>query len=82
MWLTTFEGLIVPFLPFEVNPSAESLELFFTYIIILQVRICFSKRKYLLDTYKFLISFIGDGSAVLVRYHGAVQNFASLSHTQ
>ncbi|KAG4068488.1 hypothetical protein HA402_004829 [Bradysia odoriphaga] len=39
MWLASFEGKVTPFLPFEVNPSVESLWTFWTYVIILQVMI-------------------------------------------
>ncbi|CAD7086518.1 unnamed protein product [Hermetia illucens] len=39
MWLSSFEGLTIPFLPFEVDPSYEGLIAFWTYIIILQVMI-------------------------------------------
>lgn len=37
MWLVSFQGLNVPFLPFNVNPNYEGLLTFWTYVIILQV---------------------------------------------
>ncbi|XP_059615046.1 phospholipid-transporting ATPase VB isoform X2 [Phlebotomus argentipes] len=39
MWLKSFEGMTVPFLPFEVNPSYEGLLTFWTFVIILQIMI-------------------------------------------
>lgn len=39
MWLVSFQGLNVPFLPFDINPSYEGLLTFWTYVIILQVMI-------------------------------------------
>lgn len=45
MWLSSFEGLTIPFLPFEVDPSYEGLIAFWTYIIILQVSIINLKKE-------------------------------------
>lgn len=39
LWLSEYEGKVVPFLPFEVNPSYEALLSFWTFIIILQILI-------------------------------------------
>ncbi|GAB0089123.1 Phospholipid-transporting ATPase [Sergentomyia squamirostris] len=39
MWLKSFEGMTVPFLPFEINPSREGLLTFWTFVIILQIMI-------------------------------------------
>ncbi|XP_055682408.1 phospholipid-transporting ATPase VA isoform X2 [Lutzomyia longipalpis] len=39
MWLKSFEGLLIPFLPFEVDPSYEGLLTFWTFVIILQIMI-------------------------------------------
>lgn len=41
MWLVSFQGLNVPFLPFDINPSYEGLLTFWTYVIILQVSVFF-----------------------------------------
>lgn len=47
MWLASFEGMVIPFLPFEVNPSVESLWTFWTYVIILQVNLLFTYLYFL-----------------------------------
>lgn len=39
MWLTMYEGKTIPFLPFKINPGYEGLLIFWTFVIILQVRI-------------------------------------------
>lgn len=39
MWLSSFEGLNIPYLPFEIDPSYEGSLPFWTYIKILQIMI-------------------------------------------
>lgn len=39
LWLSTYVGLTVPFLPFEVDPGSEAFLTFWTFVIILQIMI-------------------------------------------
>lgn len=46
MWLTTYVGRNVPFLPFDVDPFVEGILIFWTFVIILQVSCIFLLINY------------------------------------